>query len=73
MPAMISALHLPAALLSCQSSSLGVQGIQGPSPRAWHRGQRLGELERPVLEQVQQLEQLHSCCPARLRSLQASE
>ena len=73
MPAMISALHLPAALLACQSSSLGVQGIQSLSPRAWCHGRRLGELERPALEQVQQLEQLHSCCPALLNSLQASE
>lgn len=64
MPAVIFAVQLPGALLTCQSFSLGVQGIQGLSPRAWRRGRRLGELERPVLEQVQQLEQLHSCCPA---------
>lgn len=72
MPAVISALHLPAALLAHQSFSLGVQRIRGPSPRAWRHGQRLGELERPVLEQVQQLEQLHSCCqaPAQQRTSQ---
>lgn len=61
---MISALHLPGALLSHQSFSLGVQGIQDPSPRDRRHGWWLGELERPVLEQVQQLEQLRSCYPA---------